>query len=60
MIKKSFFGLTNNLSRFKYETLDTISGEPEKIPVPKKVTLFLKKPFSIDDLVNKMAELLEL
>jgi len=47
MIKKSFFGLANNLSRFKYETLDTISGEPEKIPVPKKVTLFLKKPFSL-------------
>lgn len=48
MIKKSFIGLTK--PRFEYESTEGMSAEPEKIPVPKKVTLFIKANYDKKDL----------
>ncbi len=49
MVKRSFFGLAK--PRFAYETLKD-KPEAVKIPVPKKVTLFLKSPFEPNPLVQ--------
>ncbi|MCP4348420.1 MAG: electron transport complex protein RnfC [Desulfobacterales bacterium] len=48
MIKKSFIGLTK--PRFIYESTEGMSAEPEKIPEPKKVTLFIKGNYDRQDL----------
>ena len=43
MIKKSFLGLKK--PRFEYEAVSGMPTEPESIPTPEKVTLFLNKAF---------------
>jgi len=40
MLKKSFFGL--NQPRFEYAVVGNVPPEPERIPVPEKVTLHFK------------------
>ncbi|QTA91183.1 4Fe-4S dicluster domain-containing protein [Desulfonema magnum] len=42
MMRRSFFGLAK--PRFEYQATDSTPAEPEKIPMPKKVTLFFKEP----------------
>lgn len=50
MVKRSFFGLTK--PRFQYESITDKPTDPEKISVPEKVTLFLKSPYDLNQLVR--------
>lgn len=43
MMKRSFFGLQQ--PRFTYESIGNVGNEPVRIAVPKRVTLFLDRPY---------------
>ncbi len=50
MIKRSFFGLTK--PRFAYESVNGKSLKPEKISMPRSVTLFCKAPYKGNGLLT--------
>lgn len=54
MIKKSFVGLA--VPRLEYESIESTPAEPEKIPVPKKVTLFFKESYRKEGLLLKTGD----
>jgi electron transport complex protein RnfC len=45
MIKRSFYGLAK--PRFTYELLSKSLPEPKHIPIPRRATLFLEKPYQL-------------
>lgn len=47
MLKRSFFCVSK--PRFEYESIEQSPMKVEKIPIPKTVTLFLKKPYERKD-----------
>jgi len=47
MIKRSFIGLAKPL--IEYQALDVTPLEPQEIPTPKKVTLFIDRPYNHRD-----------
>ena len=47
MIKRSFIGLAKPL--IEYQALDVTPLEPQKIPTPKNVTLFIDRPYNHRD-----------
>ncbi len=46
MLKRSFFGMAK--PRFEYESIDSPLS-PEKIPLPKKATIYFKRPYDRRD-----------